>query len=169
MVLRLKVRSHRPVQESVALCLSVIMLLAGGTILMADNLDPVPRVLILYPYDERLPATTIAGETARTRLIQERAGKIDLFSEFLDLSRFPEEVHIERMATYLANKYSNHRPDVVIRAWRGINAFHRQQSQCHCSRCQDRFCRVQRRQRLKDGLTDRCCRSFQRVRHLEDP
>ncbi len=114
MVLRLKVRSHCPVQESVALCLSVIILVAGGTFLMAANVDPVPRVLILYPYDERLPATTIAGETARARLLQARAGKIDLFSEFLDLSRFPEEVHIDRMATYLADKYTDHRPDVVI-------------------------------------------------------
>jgi len=73
-----------------------------------------PRVLILYPFDERLPATSIAGESARARLIGETAGKIDLFSEFLDLSRFPHQIHIDRMARYLAEKYTDQRPDVVI-------------------------------------------------------
>lgn len=71
-------------------------------------------MLILYPYDERIPATAIIGETARNRLLEATAGKIDLFSEFLDLSRFSEKVHIDRMARYLMEKYADHRPDVVI-------------------------------------------------------
>jgi ABC-type uncharacterized transport system substrate-binding protein len=71
-------------------------------------------VLILYPYDERIPATAIAGEAARNRLLEATSGKIDLFSEFLDLGRFPEDAHIDRMARYLAQKYAERRPDVVI-------------------------------------------------------
>lgn len=74
----------------------------------------MPRVLILYPYDERLPSTSIAGETARNRLIEATGGKIDLFSEFLDLSRFREPGHAENMAGYLARKYAAVRPDVVL-------------------------------------------------------
>ena len=73
-----------------------------------------PRVLILYPYDERLPATTIGGEAARSWLLNAFQGNIDLFSEFLDLSRFPEDVHIDRMARYLSEKYKERQPDVVI-------------------------------------------------------
>jgi signal transduction histidine kinase len=74
----------------------------------------VPRILILYPYDERIAATTAAGEAVRTRLLEATAGKIDIFSEFLDLSRFPEETHVDRMARYLTDKYADRRPDVVI-------------------------------------------------------
>ncbi len=74
----------------------------------------VPRVLILYPYDERIAATTAAGEAMRARLLDVTRGKIDLFSEFLDLSRFPEAEHIGRMARYLSAKYADRRPDVVI-------------------------------------------------------
>ena len=74
----------------------------------------VPRVLILYPYDERIAATTEAGEAVRTRLLDATEGKIDLFSEFLDLSRFPEAEHVRRMARYLSAKYADRRPDVVI-------------------------------------------------------
>lgn len=74
----------------------------------------VPRVLVLYPYDERIAATTAAGEAVRERLLEATGGKIDLFSEFLDLSRFPEDRHIDRMAQFLAEKYSARQPDVVI-------------------------------------------------------
>ncbi|WP_246718292.1 MULTISPECIES: sensor histidine kinase [Rhizobium] len=74
----------------------------------------VPRILILYPYDERIAATTAAGEAVRTRLLEATTGKIDIFSEFLDLSRFPEETHVAGMARYLTDKYADRRPDVVI-------------------------------------------------------
>lgn len=73
-----------------------------------------PRVLVLYPYDERIAATTVAGEAIRARLLDATGGKIDLFSEFLDLARFPEGDYIERMAQFLATKYSGRSPDVVI-------------------------------------------------------
>ncbi|KQV80561.1 histidine kinase [Rhizobium sp. Root1220] len=74
----------------------------------------VPRVLVLYPYDERIAATTAAGEALRNRLLEATDGKIDLFSEFLDLSRFPEADHVARMGRYLAEKYAVRRPDIVI-------------------------------------------------------
>ncbi|EJL50824.1 histidine kinase [Rhizobium sp. CF122] len=76
--------------------------------------DRVARVLVLYPYDERIAATTMIGEALRSRLLQATDGKIDLFSEFLDLSRFPEAEHVGRMGRYLAEKYAARRPDVVV-------------------------------------------------------
>ncbi|RDJ04004.1 sensor histidine kinase [Rhizobium grahamii] len=78
------------------------------------NPSQIPRVLILYPYDERIAATTIAGEALRNRLLEVTKSKIDLFSEFLDLSRFPEADHVDRMERYLAAKYSARPPDVVV-------------------------------------------------------
>ena len=78
------------------------LLLAIATVAgAAQTAERVPRALILYPFDERIPGTTIAGKSARKRLL-EATGKIDLYSEFLDLSRFPEKVHVDRMARYLA-------------------------------------------------------------------
>jgi signal transduction histidine kinase len=95
--------------------LSVLFLLLVMTVgSKAEIVDRVPRVLILYPYDERIPGTNTAGESARKYLIDKTSGKIDLFSEFLDLSRFPEKPHVARMARFLAEKYTHHRPDVVI-------------------------------------------------------
>jgi len=86
-------------------------------------IDRVPRVLVLYPYDERIAATTAAGEALRSRLLEATKGKIDLFSEFLDLSRFPEGEHVARMARYLGEKYAVRRPDVVVAVGRESASF----------------------------------------------
>jgi signal transduction histidine kinase len=97
--------------------LLVLLLLAIGFSTAGDAAAPgdrVPRVLFLYPYDERIPGTNLAGEAARARLLEATDGKIDLFSEFLDLSRFGEPAHVDRMARYLSEKYTSHRPDVVV-------------------------------------------------------
>ncbi|TWA93520.1 phospho-acceptor domain-containing protein [Ensifer sp. SEMIA 135] len=95
-------------------CCVILGTSAAAPVAALKTGDHVPRVLILYPYDERLAATTAAGEAIRTRLLQATKARIDLFSEFLDLSRFPEAEHIGRMARYLSAKYADRRPDVVI-------------------------------------------------------
>ncbi|WP_341487396.1 sensor histidine kinase [Pararhizobium sp. A13] len=110
---RWKVRSSRSAQQSAALCCLLVLTFFASAAFPAE-IDRVPRVLVLYPYDERVAATTAAGEAVRTRLLTATAGRIDIFSEFLDLSRFPEKTHLERMAQYLSEKYADHRPDVVI-------------------------------------------------------
>ncbi len=89
-------------------------LCAAASVTSLPVTDRVARVLVLYPYDERIAATTAAGEALRSRLLEATNGRIDLFSEFLDLSRFPEGDHIARMARYLAEKYAARRPDVVV-------------------------------------------------------
>ena len=76
-------------------------------------LDRPPRVLILYPYDERIAATTAAGEALRGRLLEATSGKIDLFSEFLDLSRFPEAEHGGDTISIAFNKCAGHRLGIV--------------------------------------------------------
>jgi signal transduction histidine kinase len=109
----------RKIDFKIRLCLSAIACVTiashafWGESRAAQQHD-VPRVLILYPYDERVPATSIAGQAVRTHLMEATEGKLDLFSEFLDLSRFPQSTHIDRMARYLAEKYVDDRPDVVI-------------------------------------------------------
>jgi signal transduction histidine kinase len=109
-----KIRSSRFTRSPVAFCCLLLVILAAAPAASIEIVGRVPRVLILYPYDERIAATTAAGEAVRARLLEATGGKIDIFSEFLDLSRFPEMTHIEQMARYLTGKYTDRRPDVVI-------------------------------------------------------
>jgi signal transduction histidine kinase len=107
-------RLRRAVRIGVGIFSLVLLILAIPKVGSAEIAGRSPRVLILYPYDERLPATSVAGERARTRLLEATAGKIDLFSEFLDMSRFRDKDHIANMARFLAQKYAPARPDVLI-------------------------------------------------------
>jgi signal transduction histidine kinase len=105
--------------DCAGLLLAATVLTASNSFSIAANTssaapDRVPRVLIIYPYDERLVATTTVGEALRTRLVQATDSRIDLFSEFLDLSRFPEAEHVARMGQFFAEKYATRRPDVVV-------------------------------------------------------
>jgi signal transduction histidine kinase len=109
-----KVRSSRYAQNSGAFCCVFLVILMAAPAASMEIAGRVPRILILYPYDERIAATTEAGEAVRNRLRERTAGKIDIFSEFLDLSRFPEKTHIEKMARFLTGKYADRRPDVVV-------------------------------------------------------
>lgn len=106
-------RSRWPIR-AMGLCLLLLAVFSAAAAANRANGGRIPCVLILYPYDERLAATTAVGEAVRARLLEATAGKIDLFSEFLDLSRFPEDRHIDRMAQFLSAKYADHRPDVII-------------------------------------------------------
>ncbi|WP_234835877.1 hypothetical protein [Sinorhizobium meliloti] len=70
--------------ERVRLHLSLLVVIFAATgICAAQGAGPVPSVLILYPYDERVPATNIVGEAARILLVEATSGKIEVFSKFL--------------------------------------------------------------------------------------
>jgi signal transduction histidine kinase len=61
-----------------------------------------------------VPANVVAGETAKRRLAERSREPIEIFTEFLDLSRFGSDQHETRTARYLADKYQNAKPDVVL-------------------------------------------------------
>ena len=56
----------------------------------------------------------IVGEAFRKRLHEQSSADIEAFSDFLDLSRFPEAGHRQRIVGYLAEKYAQTIPDLVF-------------------------------------------------------
>jgi PAS domain S-box-containing protein len=80
------------------------------------NAQEVPRrILLLYPFDNGHPATVNAGAAVRERLLGRLSpSQIDIYSDFLDLARFPSDVDEIRVARYLAEKHSRLPPDIII-------------------------------------------------------
>jgi PAS domain S-box-containing protein len=72
------------------------------------------RVLVLYPYTDVFPSTTIIGEAVRKRLAERSVAKVETYAEFLDLNRFAGEANEDRVAGYLAAKYAGMRFDAVV-------------------------------------------------------
>jgi signal transduction histidine kinase len=76
--------------------------------------QPIRRVLLLYPYDNVNPATVTAGTAIRKRLSEQSSLKIDIHSEFLDLTQFPAEADQLRSAHYLAEKYAADPAQIIM-------------------------------------------------------
>jgi PAS domain S-box-containing protein len=75
---------------------------------------PPRRVLLLYPYDNAHPATVSAATGMRKRLVEKSPSKIDVYTDFLDLARFPSETDELRSARYLAEKYAGRSLDIIM-------------------------------------------------------
>jgi PAS domain S-box-containing protein len=75
---------------------------------------PPRRVLLLYPYDNAHPSTISAAAGMRKRLVEKSPSKIDIYTEFLDLARFPSETDELRSAHYLAEKYVGRSLDIIM-------------------------------------------------------
>jgi PAS domain S-box-containing protein len=95
------------------------VLVLGFTVLVigswsVDAQELTHRVLLLYPYDNEVPATAIAGAAIKKRLAEKSPSQIDIGAEFLDLARFPKESDELRSARYLAEKYAGRPPEIIM-------------------------------------------------------
>jgi PAS domain S-box-containing protein len=104
----------------VARILFVVRVLVIGLVVLmigrqsADAQEVPRRVLLLYPYDSVSPATLTAGTAIRKRLLEESLSKIDIHSAFLDLARFPTEIDQLRSTRFLAEKYADNPPEIIM-------------------------------------------------------
>ena len=89
------------------------MLAALTAFLPADAQQQERRLLVLYP-DSDIPAVSTVSEGLRQKLASRSALKVQTFREFLDLSRFPNEAHRERVVRYLSEKYADTNLDAVV-------------------------------------------------------
>src|SRR5262245_53948538 len=92
-------------------------LLAGAMVWFAPPShaeEPLKHVLILHSYNYTFPATNMASDGARSRLLERSPQKIELGAEYLDLARFAEPGHEALMAGFLRDRYANQQPDIVM-------------------------------------------------------
>src|SRR5262245_25990904 len=85
-----------------------------GSIGASRAADAPKRVLILHAYNYTFPATTIASEGARKRLLEDSRLAIEIEADFLDLARLPGDEHAMRTANFLREKYAKMHFDLVL-------------------------------------------------------
>lgn len=96
-----------------ALCqVCVFCFLVVGAAQAAD--DQAKRVLILYPFDELVPAVHTIQEQITNRLRLSVAPRIEIFSDQLDFTKFTGTDYTDKLAAFLAQKYENVRFDVIV-------------------------------------------------------
>ena len=76
--------------------------------------DPVHNVLVVYSDNRLLPANLEIDAALREALIGPTKSPVELYTEFLDRSRFAGAAYEATTSTYLAEKYSASVPEVVV-------------------------------------------------------
>ncbi len=75
--------------------------------------DVTRRVLIVNPYDNALPVAGLL-EAGIRREMQSELRDLEIYTEFLDIERFPGPQYAARLAAFLRDKYAGRRIDLVI-------------------------------------------------------
>src|SRR5271165_735512 len=111
----------------------VRLLILGATMLLIVNLAgtkaagqapaPVQRVLVLYSDERLLPANIIVDEAIRATFAVGTNNRIEFYSEFLDVARFPGEEEQQRQRDFFRDKYRERPPDLVIAVSGGALVF----------------------------------------------
>ncbi len=81
------------------------------------------RILLLEGLTVTQPAGVRTLEAFKNRLKEKGVENIETFIEFLELGRFPGQAHETLTARFLAEKYSESPPDLLIPISRGALAF----------------------------------------------
>ena len=76
--------------------------------------EPSHRVLVLYSDQRLLPANIVVDEAIHAVFTADTSNRIELYSEFLDVARFPGEQQQQRQRDFFLEKYRGRPPDLVI-------------------------------------------------------
>jgi C4-dicarboxylate-specific signal transduction histidine kinase len=102
-------------------CLSTILCCLAASSASADGQKR--RIYFL----ESLRSTQVAAirtiDAFEKRLAEKTSERFEIFIDYLDLGRFPGEAHAERSARFLAGKYAEAPPDVLVPMGRAVIPF----------------------------------------------
>ena len=76
--------------------------------------DPEKSVLVLYGERGDLPAIEAIEENMRQAFHASASPRIELFSEYLDFTRFPAQQYERSVVSYLQERYAGRRIDLVL-------------------------------------------------------
>jgi PAS domain S-box-containing protein len=91
-----------------------VLLLLSCPAGLASSPKEVKRVVILYSEEKGHPGHDLTDQGIRAAFRSNRLFEVQVYAEYLDLSRFSGPGHAALMADYLRRKYSGTRIDTVI-------------------------------------------------------
>jgi PAS domain S-box-containing protein len=86
----------------------------SGVSVKETNGKETKRVLILYSFDKEEGFFYGFDRTLRSSLLSKLSGRVEFYTEYVDLVRFPEARHAEILAKLLKLKLSKQKPDLII-------------------------------------------------------
>jgi PAS domain S-box-containing protein len=113
----------RPRDLAAYLPVVVFALALGFGCVAARADDPPRRVYVLEGLSPAQPAGLLTRAAFEQRLKEKSPERFEIFTDFLELGRFPGAAHEARMARLLGEKYAQNPPDLLVPISRGALRF----------------------------------------------
>ncbi len=101
-----------PLVRALLVIMMALHLIASSA--LADNPKQTRKILLIHSFEPFLPYSITVNQSIRSTLESDKTIHTDLYTEYLDLARFPGEDYRERLLDLLRHKYSRHSPDVIF-------------------------------------------------------
>jgi len=108
---------------TISLVLLVLLLSTGQDASASLPQKPQKRILLLYGVDRMHPAHEMTEQGIRSVAASDPTYDIELYSEYMDSSRFQGLEYKETLARFLNDKYSAEKPDLVITVYPSALSF----------------------------------------------
>jgi PAS domain S-box-containing protein len=102
----------RPLAAVALFCVAWFNAAFGGPVEALEG--PKKTVLVLYGERLSIPAMRTTEQGLMAGLLREQPAGVEIFSEYLDLARFPAAQYGDELVRYLRARYATRKPDVVI-------------------------------------------------------
>ncbi len=96
------------------LCAALVTLLASGPALAQEPGNPSKRVLLLYSFDNEEGIYTGFDHVLRSQLRAGVRDRVEFYTEYLDLVRFPAPAHAANVVKLLKLEFSEQKPDLIV-------------------------------------------------------
>jgi PAS domain S-box-containing protein len=95
-------------------CTALLLVHFLAQLMSAAESGEMKRVLVLYSEDKAHPAHELTDRGIRSAFRSNKLFTVDLYTEYLDLTRFGSPAHARALAEYLRSKYSKSKIDAII-------------------------------------------------------
>jgi signal transduction histidine kinase len=109
----------------IALCIRTLMLVVAALVVVspANAAEGSRRIYLLQGLTATQPGADLTVAAFKARLQRQSSETIEVFTDFLDIGRFPGPEHEKRLVPFLGGKIAQAKPDLIIAISRGATSF----------------------------------------------
>lgn len=105
---------HAKATPAMAVVAALLLLSLSGPLIKAQTLRKVRRVLIFNDFGSISSPGVASIDRAVAEALEQSPYQIELYSESLEATLFPDEADQQRFRRWFIQKYSDRRPDVIV-------------------------------------------------------
>ena len=109
----------------IALCIRTLLLVVATFAVAspANAAEGARRIYLLQGLTATQPGADVTVAAFKARLQQQSSETVEVFTDFLDIGRFPGPEHEKRLVPFLGGKIAQAKPDLIIAISRGATSF----------------------------------------------